>query len=40
MQNISHIGLVDLEKKSFEWFLPFMGKAAILNHDLFSLIFV
>ena len=31
MQNISLIGLVVLEKKSFEWFLPYMGMAAILN---------
>ena len=29
--NISQIGLVVLEKKSFEWFLPHMGMAAILN---------
>ena len=30
MQNISLIRLVVLEKKSSEWFLPYMGKAAIL----------
>ena len=31
MQNISLIGTVVLEKKSFERFLPYMGMAAILN---------
>ena len=31
MQNISLIRLVDLEKKIFEWFLPYMGIVAILN---------
>ena len=32
LQNISRIGPVVLEKKSFEWFLPFyMGMVAILN---------
>ena len=31
MQNISLIGRVVLEKKSFERFLPYMGMAAILN---------
>ena len=31
LQNISLIGLVVLGKKSFEWFLPYMGMAAILN---------
>ena len=31
MQNISLIGIVVLEKKSFERFLPYMGMAAILN---------
>ena len=31
MQNISLIGAVVLEKKSFERFLPYMGMAAILN---------
>ena len=30
MQNISLIRPVILEKKSFEWFLPSMGKIAIL----------
>ena len=30
MQNISLIRPVVLEKKSFEWFLPYMGKVAIL----------
>ena len=40
MQNISLIGTVVLEKKSFKRFLPYMGMAAILNwnHDLFTLI--
>ena len=28
LQNISLIGLVVLEKKSFKWFLPYMGMAA------------
>ena len=31
LANISQIRLVVLEKKSFEWFLPYMGMAAILN---------
>ena len=31
LQNISLIGTVVLEKKSFERFLPYMGMAAILN---------
>ena len=31
MQNISLIGTVVLEKKSFERFLPYMGMVAILN---------
>ena len=40
MQNISLIGTVVLEKKSFKLFLPYMGMVAILiwNHDLFTLI--
>ena len=29
--NISQIGQVVLEKKSFKCFLPYMGMAAILN---------
>ena len=29
--NISLIGTVVLKKKSFEWFLLYMGMAAILN---------
>ena len=33
MQNISLIGTVILEKKIFEGFLPYMGKAAILNFE-------
>ena len=33
MQNISLIGTVVLEKKSFELFLPYMGMAAILNFE-------
>ena len=33
MQNISLIGTVVLEKKSFEHFLPYMGMAAILNFE-------
>ena len=33
MQNISLIGTVILEKKSFERFLPHMGMAAILNFE-------
>ena len=33
MQNISLIGPVVLEKKSFERFLPYMGMAAILNFE-------
>ena len=33
MQNISLIGTVVLEKKSFEAFLPYMGMAAILNSE-------
>ena len=33
MQNISLIGIVVLEKKSFERFLPYMGMAAILNFE-------
>ena len=33
MQNISLIGIVDLEKKSFECFLLYMGMAAILNFE-------
>ena len=33
MQNISLIGTVVLEKKSFEQFLPYMGMAAILNFE-------
>ena len=32
-QNISLIGTVVLEKKSFERFLPYMGMAAILNFE-------
>ena len=31
MQKLNHIGQVALEKKSFEWLLPYMGMAAILN---------
>ena len=34
MQNISLIGSVVLEKKSFKRFLPYMGMAAILNFEL------
>ena len=30
-ENISQIDLVVLENKSFEWFVPYMGMAAILN---------
>ena len=33
MQNISLIGTVVLEKKSFERFSPYMGIAAILNFE-------
>ena len=33
LQNISQIGPVVLEKKSFEWLLPYIGIAAILNFD-------
>ena len=33
MQNISLIGTVVLEKKSFEHFLPYMGIVAILNFE-------
>ena len=33
LQNISLIGTVVLEKKSFERFLPYMGMAAILNFE-------
>ena len=33
MQNISLIGTMVLEKKSFEGVLPYMGMAAILNFE-------
>ena len=33
MQNISLIGTMVLEKKSFERFLPYMGMEAILNFE-------
>ena len=33
MQNVSLIGSVNLEKKSFKRFLPYMGMAAILNFE-------
>ena len=33
MQNISRIGTVVLEKKSFERFLLYVGMAAILNFE-------
>ena len=33
MQNISRIGTVVLEKKSFERFWQYMGMAAILNFE-------
>ena len=33
MQNISLIGTVVLEKKSFERFITYMGMAAILNFE-------
>ena len=33
MQNISLIGTVVLEKKSFERFLSYLGMAAILNFE-------
>ena len=32
-ENISLIGTVVLEKKSFEGFLPYMGMASILNFE-------
>ena len=37
VQNTNKIGPLDLEKKSFEWFLPYMGDSAILNFVLWVL---
>ena len=37
MQNISKMGPVILEKKWFEWFLPYMGMTPIFIHALFLL---